>query len=307
LYSFLDWLKSDEWYLFVGEVCEDKPIAFIAVQVTDDMKSLNLRCARVNKQFRGRGLFRALVRYAVQFVREYVTNARYIYRIQEAEVRVPDGYEVLKESDLMTVVLNGSATKYVRNSDFAETCIRSITWAEFRTLYDSMDEVQDMFYNSLLEIHYDIYDLACVANWDVLERRTGIRIMFTEDEDGDGKPELVISFLRLEKCFTNEDTFVAVMNLHGLKEDALRCHIAKGLLETSKHIGGEKCLLMCWMAREAVPACVKFLRESCDPSGCDLDYWDQVNMLRGDLNNNKLEDVHCAPSNGGHLFLKAAI
>ena len=37
LYSFLDWLKSDEWYLFVGEVCEDKPIAFIAVQVTDDM------------------------------------------------------------------------------------------------------------------------------------------------------------------------------------------------------------------------------------------------------------------------------
>ena len=49
---------------------------------------------------------------------------------------------------------------------------------------------------------------------------------------------------------------MATMNLYGLKEDSLKCHIARGLLETSKHVGREKCLLICWMAKEAVPACV---------------------------------------------------
>ena len=306
LYSFLDWLKSDEWYLFVGEVSEDTPISFIAVQVTDGMKGLNLRCARVAKHFRSHGFFRALVRYAVQCVMERVTNAKYVYRIQEAGVRVPNGYEVQKEIASMTVVLNGSTTEYDRSNDFAESRVRGIAWSEFKALYEMMDEVKDMFYSSLLAIDCDICDLSCVANWDVLEKRTGVRIMLTEDEGGDGKPEMVISFLRLEKYFTNEGTFVAAVNLYGLKEDALKCHIARGLLETSKHVGGEKCLLMVGMAGVAVPTCVKFLRESCGPSGCDLVWYGRLTVLRGDLNS-ELEDVHPVPSNGGRTFQKAAL
>ena len=289
LYSLLDWLKSEEWYLFVGEVSEYRPIAFTAIHVTDGMMGLNIRCSRVDKEYRGRGLFKAIVRYAVQYVRERVPNARYVYHIRVADIRVPEGYEVLKETEAVTVVLNARTAKCIENC-VTSSYARSMTWIEFKALYDSKDAVKDMFYSSTLEIDCDIYNLFCLANWDVVEKRTGIRIMFTEDEGGDGKPEMVISFLRLEKFFTNEGTFMAAMNLYGLKEDALKCHIARGLVETSKHVGGEKCLLMLWMARKAVPACVKFLRESCGQSGCDLDYWDKMNVLRGDFNN-ELEDV----------------
>ena len=289
LYSFLDWLKSDEWFLFVCEVSKYRPIAFTAVQLTDDMMGLNIRCSRVDKEYRGRGFFKAIVRYAVRYVRERVPNARYVYRIRVADARVPDGYEVLKETVAVTVVLNPSTAKYVENS-IVKSYVRSMTWTEFKALYDNNDAVKDMFRSSTLEIDCDIYNLFCLANWETLEKRTGIRIMVTEDEDGDGKPEFVISFLRLEKFFTTESAFMATMNLYGLKEDSLKCHIARGLLETSKHVGGEKCLLMLWMSKEAVPACVKFLRESCGPSGCDLDYWDEMNVLRGDFNN-ELEDL----------------
>ena len=59
--------------------------------------------------------------------------------------------------------------------------------------------MKDMFYSTTLEIECGVYNLFCLANWETLERRVGIRIMVTEDDSGDGKPEFVISFLRLEK------------------------------------------------------------------------------------------------------------
>ena len=91
LCCFPTWLKSDKLFLFVGEVCESKIIALLAVQVTADMEGLNLRNGRVDRKYRGHGIFTAVISYAVQCARECFPNARYVYRSQNVFVRVPDG------------------------------------------------------------------------------------------------------------------------------------------------------------------------------------------------------------------------
>ena len=56
LCSLPDWVESAPWFLFVGEI-----IAFTAIQVTDGMQGLKIRCSQANKDYRGRGLYKDLI------------------------------------------------------------------------------------------------------------------------------------------------------------------------------------------------------------------------------------------------------
>ena len=95
--------------------------------------------------------------------------------------------------------------------------------------------------------------------------------------DDDGKTLAFVSFLGMEKCLTNTGVPVISMNLYGVEKEALKCHIAKGLLETLKHFDS-KFLFAVLVDNELVKECVNVLEEL---SSRNMAYQLEVNLLQG--------------------------
>lgn len=287
LFSLPDWLESVRWFLFVGETDKTKIIAFTAIQLIDGVQGLNIRSSRVNKEYRGRGLYKDLLRYAVQYVRERVQSARYIYRLRIAEVRVPNGFDVMKKRGLLKLSVNCNDGTIRRNYNVAQQHSQKLLWGEFKALYDRNNAVKGLFINAIMEIHCDIINMKWEENWKCLEERSMVHIMLTECDATDGSPEVMMSFLRLEKELTNEGTPVFVMNVYGMNKEALKCHINGGFLEVSKHNGGGRVFLMIWMELDIMDECIELLRGL---PGSDIHAVFKMNLLRGDFSR-KLEGM----------------
>ena len=287
LFSLPDWLESVRWFVFVGEIDKTNIVAFTAIQLTDGVQGLNIRKSRVKKEYRGCGLYKDLLRYAVQYVRERVQSSRYIYLLSTAEVRVPNGFDVMKKRGLLKFFVNCSDPEVRSNYDVKQPRCHSLSWDEFKALCNRNNTLKDLFINGIMEIHCDVINLDCQENWKCLEERSEIRIMLTERGAKDGPPDMMISFLRLEKAFTNEGTAMFTMNVYGTNREAFRCHITAGLLEVGKHVGGGKVLIIVWMEVDLLEECKELLEElPCSNVHAVL----QLNLLHGDLSK-KLEGI----------------
>ena len=287
LFSLPDWLESVRWFVFVGETDKTKIIAFTAIQLIDGVQGLNIRSSRVNKEYRGRGLYKDLLRYAVQYVRERVQSARYIYRLRIAEVSVPNGFDVMKKRGLLKFSVNCNDGAIRKNDNVAQQHSQKLSWGEFKALYDRNNAVKGLFINTIMEIHCDVINLDCQENWKCLEERSMVHIMLTECDATDGSPEMMMSFLRLEKAFTNEGIAMFPMNVYGTNREAFRSHITAGLAEVGKHVGGGKVLIIIWMDVDLLEECKELLEEiQCSNVHAVV----KLNLLRGDLSK-KLEGI----------------
>ena len=293
VYSFHDWLNRDDLFLFVGELPRNRIVAFMAAQVTDGGESFSFRSLRVDRAYRGRGIFKALNIFAVQYVKQKVQSVRFLYRMNATDVRVPNGYEVMKQVGVVKMLFDDNAKVYIEKNDFGQSNVQFITWPELQALYDGNGRVKDLFKKSTLEVECDVYNLNCKANWNVLDGRLDTRVMLTELEGGDGKAvDIVISVLRLEKFFTNEGVPMTTMNVYGLNKAGAECHIARGILESSRHVGRGSFVMEFFTETAVFPACVNFVKGA---SGCDAIWKEELNLSIGDLSKN-LEGVQSIKS-----------
>ena len=288
VYSFHNCLNSDDWFLFVGELPRNRIVAFIAAQVTDGAESWSLRYARVDKAYRGRGLYKALLSFAAKYLKVKVQSVKFLYRIHGAHIRVPNGYEIVKRIGLVLMFFDDNAKAYLENNDLGQSTVQFITWPELKALYDGNNTVKDLFNKSTLEICCEIFDLKCRANWKLLEGRVGTRIMLTKHKGRDGTAaEIVISILRLEKFFTNDGTPMTTMDVYGLNKTGINCHIAKGILESSEHVGGGRFVMEFYTETAVLPTCYNLVK---GVSGCDAFWKEELHLIVGDLSKN-LEDI----------------
>ena len=287
LHSVLDWLESDRWFLFVGEIDKTKIVAFTAVQLTDGVQGLNIRCSRVDEEYRCHGIYKGLLRYAMQYVRERLIDVKYVYRLKPADIRVPIGYDIIKERGVVKGFMNCNDETIRSKCDFARVGCQRLSWGEFKNLYVRSSAVKELFVNTTMEVHFDIFDLGCQANWKRLEEREGTRIFLTECEDKDGNTEVMISVIRLEEFFTNEGIPMVAMNVYGVNRDALRCHISRAYLEVCNNFVGARALLSISVEVDVMSECIELLKEL---FGCDACYVLKIKLLCGDFSR-KLEDM----------------
>ena len=140
--------------------------------------------------------------------------------------------------------------------------------------------------SEFLEIDCDIFRMSCDSSWKHLKGRVNTRVLLTEDESRHGKVETGISLLKLEKLFTNNGVPIATLNMYGMKNDALRFHIAKAILRSSAYFGAGKYMLRLWICRGASQECISWLTELLD---CEIRYRLHAYLLCGD-SRKKLED-----------------
>ena len=281
VYGFINKLKNDKWFQFVGEINQENIIAFVAVNITDGAESLILRYARVHIDYRGRGVYKALLNYALQYMREKVQDAKFVYSLQSVDSRVPSSYRVLKRMGLVTMSFDGNAKIYIEKNGLVHSNILFKTWPEFKAMYNKSGAVKELFANSALEIRCDIFSLSCKENWLVLEQRVDTRILVTEYEGVDGRKELMISFLRLEKILTNDGVPMTTINIYGLNKEVLKSHIAQGILEGLEHVGGGRFFMELYLSSDVVAVCSNLVKEICS---CDPDYEEDMYLLVSDLN-----------------------
>ena len=240
------------------------------------------------QEYRGRGIFKALLNYTVQYVRRRVRDVKFLYRLQAADVRVPSGYEIIKQVGLVIIFVSGKATLSNEMSNFVHSKVQFLTWRKLKILYDNNDTVKDLFINSVLEIGGEIFNLNFAANWKLLEERYDACIMLTKHGIIDGKEEMMVSFLRSGKFVTtNEGVPMAAMTVYGLNKSGVMGHIAKGILETSKHVERERFAVEVFLSKDVFKECVNFLKKV---SSWDIWYHLEMNLLFGDLSRN-LEDI----------------
>ena len=279
-YDLTKRLKSDMWVLFVGEVNSGKIVAFTAINITDGGDSLVVRSSRVDAEYRGQGVYKALVNFAFRFIRERNPQAKCVWRVRSADIKVPDGYEVITRFWLVRAIFKDFSKSKIEKLNISETNIKVITWCEFKMIYESDDTMINLLNNGVISIYGCVFRLSCEANWSYLQSRTDIHLMLSKYEDDAGKAQAFMSFLRLEKSFTNTGVPMIAMNLYGVDKEALKCHLAKGLLELLNHVDN-KFLFSVSVDNELVKDCVNLLEEF---SSGDVAYQSGVNLLLGNLN-----------------------
>ena len=280
VYSFIDRLKNDKWFQFVGETNQGNIIAFGAINITGASESMILRFGRIHKDYKGRGLSKAFISYGVRYIRERVQGARFVYRVQSVDIVVPDGYRVLKKMGLVVIPFNDNAKSYIEENDLIQSNIVVLTWPEFKVMFDSSCAVRKLFGHSTLEVGCDIFNLNCLANWSVLAEHVDTRILVSEYESKYCEKEIMISFLRLEKFWTNEDVPLMAMNVYGLNKRALKCHMVKGIIEASKYVGRERFVMKLYLGSEMMGDCGNIVKEIC---GCNAEYEVELYLLLCDL------------------------
>ena len=285
-YDFTQWLKSDMWFLFVGEVNSGRVVAFTAINITGGGESLVVRSSRVDAEYRGQGVYKALVNFAFRFIRERNPQAKFALRLRSTQVRVPNGYDILEKIGLLKTQVKDYTKRKIGEFVIEEGKGQSIAWHDFKVLYDSDELVKNLFANGILKIHCDCYDLKNEASWKCLQTSKNVHLMLTRYEDDDGKAKVFMSFLRLETSFTNMGIPMVAMNIFGLDRDAMKCHIVKGLQEVSANFGS-KFLIVIWVTKELLEECAAVMEELLPG---ESDYKKELNLLFGDFSKN-LEDV----------------
>ena len=276
-YDFTHWLKNDMWFLFVGEVNPGKIVAFFALNVSDGGESLVGRSVRVDAKYREQGIFKAMASYASRYVRERMPLVKYMWGLRSSAVRVPNGCEVIRRSWLVKAIFENFSKTKINELAISEMNVQVITWSEFKMIYESDEKMRELLNNGILSIYGSVYRLNCEVNWKYLQSRTDIHVMLSKYGDDDGKTLTFVSFLGMEKCLTNTGIPVISMNLYGVEKEALKCHIAKGLLETLKHFDS-KFLFAVSVDNELVKECVNVLEEL---SSRNMAYQLEVNLLQG--------------------------
>ena len=73
--------------------------------------------------------------WGIQCVRERKPEARYIFRVQDVNFRIPGGYDLIKETTLVVIILGDGAAKQIGEGKLTESNSRVLTWGELKELY----------------------------------------------------------------------------------------------------------------------------------------------------------------------------
>ena len=142
---------------------------------------------------------------------------------------MPNGFDVIKKRGLVKFYINCNDTANRNNYDVSRPRCHSLSWCEFKALYDRDNAVKDLFSNGIMEIECDIINLSCQEDWKCLEERSGIRVLLAQCEATDETSQVMISFLKLEKAFTNDGVPVLAMNVYGANNNLVAfCHFYLG-------------------------------------------------------------------------------
>ena len=240
---FPEWIADEHWLLYVAETSLGQVIGFLALNITDGGESVVVRSSRVAVEFRGKGLYKQLLNTALQSANAMLHNLKFVIRARPAHIRVPVGYKVLKISSKVTLSCSPTSADTVKfpqltnigcPSLFEDYCL---TMKELAKLYDGNLSFKEMFKGGILTIEGETFRLSNKANWEYLEKRNDIFIIYTKYLVEKNNNNTVLSILCVSSKVTNDDKILVTLNVFGKEIAMVGYHILKALKTAIVSVG----------------------------------------------------------------------
>eukprot|EP00795_Rhopilema_esculentum_P010645 gene10645-19387_t len=187
--SLPQWLTDLRWVIFVAEDIRGQIVGFVAFHLIDDCRTVVERSARLEKSYRGRGVF-------IQFYKFAISSLKEQYPLQSeisARVVVPIGHKVLLQRSYMTVLCRlESNEKLLLNSE--GKCNDTVNeTSPFKFLAQAMLDCHTckhtVFRNGIVVIGDEIYRLSCESDVQYLISRPKLFCVTKSQESNDGNED----------------------------------------------------------------------------------------------------------------------
>ena len=201
------WIEDDKWYPFCVETSTGEIIGFTALNIIDGGTSVVIRSSRIAHHFRGKGTYKAMLRFALADVKKKFPTLENIMRGRVMDVKIPAGYTSLK---LITKIVLEYDTKkaislqYLRKLEDSRFEDTMISFKELANCYKRDEVLRSLFPMNLLTIEGEIYDITKESNMHHLQSRKEILIFLSKSFAASNAETMAVSILNLEPKQTNE-------------------------------------------------------------------------------------------------------
>ena len=237
------WLEDSRWHLFCVETSTCQIIGFTALNVTDGEKSVVVRSSRIAHAFRGKGIYKALLNYALAEAKKKFPRLENIFRQRMVDVRIPVGYTCLKPITEITLQCDTEKAASMHTQRNPETSHFQETRVSFKDLANryKTDEAQRSLYPlNLLTIEGEVFDITEESNVDYLQSRKEILVFFSKGLSANNDEKVAVSILNLEPKQTDEG--VPCANFDVQSNDAVMAahHLQRALYLVASGMRNEK-------------------------------------------------------------------
>ena len=231
--SFPKWLLDDRWYPYVVEVESSQAtnsrqvIGLTVLNVTDGGKSVILRNSRISEIYRGRGLYKQLINFALMSIKNLFPSVRSVMKGETAEKEITAGYLFLKDVSRVVISYKETATKALESSILAQSTFQEkiLTLKDFEKLFNEGEVFKSFFANASFHIAGEMFDLNNKDNWQYLSKRSDLSYFYTKNSPKvDGVDEIGFSVLS-GPYLTNDGDPCITLNFFGDDFQSLKYHL----------------------------------------------------------------------------------
>ena len=241
---FPDWVADSQWLPYVAETTLGQVIGFLALNITDGGESVVVRSSRVAEEYRGHGIYKQLVNTALRIAAAKMQNLNFVIRARPVHVRVPVGYRVIKTSSKIILSCTSRSVDAVQLPNlsgivrpiFEDYCL---TVTEFAKYYNDDPSFRELFIGDILTIEGETLHLSRQVNWESLEKRNDIFIIYTKYPIEFNNSGAVFSIMCISAKVTNDDKIYVTLNVFGKEIAMVGYHILKALKTATVFVGCE--------------------------------------------------------------------
>ena len=202
------WLEDDRWYLFCVETNARQIIGFTALNITDNKTSAVVRSSRIAHDFRGKGIYKAMLSSALAEVKKKFPALENIFRQRMVDVGIPVGYTRLKlitEIALQCDTEKATSLHHLRKPEiFSHFQEARISFKDLANRYKTDKVLRSLFPMNLLTIEGEVFDITEESNMDYLQSRKEIVLSFSTGLSANNDEKMAVSILNREPKQTDE-------------------------------------------------------------------------------------------------------
>ncbi len=231
--SFPKWLLDDRWYPYVVEVESNEGtnspqiIGLTVLNITDGGKNVIIRNSRISEKYRGRGLYKQLINFALMSIKKLFPSLKGVMRGKTAQKEIFAGYVFVKDVSRIAIscketAINSFAVPILEESSLQE---KILTLQDIEKLFDESEMFKSFFANASLHIAGEMFDLNDGENWEYLKKRTDLSYFYTQNSlKLGGNDEIGFSVLSYP-CITNDGDPYITFNFFGNDFHSLKYHL----------------------------------------------------------------------------------
>ena len=235
--SFPKWLLDDRWYPYVVEVESSEGtncrqiIGLTVLNMTDGGKSVIIRNSRISEMYRGRGLYKQLINFALMSIKKLFPNLKSVMRGKSADKEIFAGYVFVKDVSRIVISCKETAMDSFEASILAKSTFQEkiLSLKDVEKLFNESEMFKSFFANASFHIAGEMFDLNDKENWEYLSKRSDLSYFYTKNSPKVGGVDEIGFSILSYPYLTNDGHPCITFNFFGDDSQSLKYHLVNSM------------------------------------------------------------------------------